>query len=200
MRTVRILGIGGTHRPESASELSVRHALTAAQAAGATVRLLPARTLDLPFYGEPATGAEPAFIDAVRWADGLIIGSPGYHGTVSGLLKNALDHLEALRDEPRTYLDSMAVGLIACAYGDQAAASTLATLRTIVHALRGWPTPLGVTINSALCRFGADGEPNDPAVGERLTLLGRQTVEFCRRHRRAGSGPARTEALIDTAW
>lgn len=203
VRRVRVLGLGGTHRPGSSSELSVRFAMESAHHAGADVRMVPARALDLPFYGagDARTEAEREFLDAIRWADGLIIGSPGYHGTVSGLLKNALDHLEALRDDTRVYLDSIPVGLTACAYGDQAAASTLATLRTIVHSLRGWPTPLGVTINSAVCPFdAATGEPSEPAVGDRLAVLGRQVVDFCRRQRRSVPDEAATEVLADMAW
>lgn len=92
VRRVRVLGLGGTHRPGSSSELSVRFAVESAHHAGADVRMVPARALDLPFYGagDARTEAERELLDAIRWADGLIIGSPGYHGTVSGLLKNAL--------------------------------------------------------------------------------------------------------------
>ena len=82
-------------------------------------------------------------IEAVREADAIIIATPGYHGGVSGLVKNALDTLEELRADDRPYLDGRAVGCIVTAYGWQAAGSVLTSLRSIVHALRGWPTPFG---------------------------------------------------------
>ena len=41
------------------------------------------------------------------------------------------------------------MGLIATAAGWQAAVSTLQALRTITHSLRGWPTPMGLAINTA---------------------------------------------------
>ena len=82
-------------------------------------------------------------------ADAVIIATPGYHGGMSGLVKNAIDHLEALRDDERPYLDGRAVGVIVAAAGWQACGTTLVSVRSAVHALRGWPTPFGVTVNSA---------------------------------------------------
>ncbi len=55
----------------------------------------------------------------VREADGLILATPAYHADMSGLLKNAIDLLEDLREEPRPYLDGRAVDCIVTAYGWQ---------------------------------------------------------------------------------
>ena len=41
---------------------------------------------------------------AYRWADGLLVASPGYHGGISGMMKNALDYVEDLRADERVYL------------------------------------------------------------------------------------------------
>ena len=46
-------------------------------------------------------GHTVAGIGRQRGAHALIIGSPGYHGGISGLVKNALDYLEELREDPR---------------------------------------------------------------------------------------------------
>ena len=77
------------------------------------------------------------------------------------------------RDE-RAYLDGRAVGLIATAYGDQAAVSTLLTLRSIVHALRGWPTPMGATIRTHQGLFSPDGECLEDRARLQLQLVGQQ--------------------------
>ncbi len=87
-------------------------------------------------------------VEAVREADGIIIAAPGYHGTISGRVPDARDYLEDLSKDDRPYLDGRAVGLIATAFGDQASMSTMQTLRSIVHALRGWPTPMGATVRT----------------------------------------------------
>lgn len=112
----------------------------------------------------------------MRHADGLLLAAPGYHGTISGLVKNALDYLEDLSKDRRPYLDGRAVGLIATAYGDQATMSTMQTLRSIVHALRGWPTPMGATIRTFPGLFSVDGECLDDRARLQLELVGQQVV------------------------
>jgi 3,4-dihydroxy 2-butanone 4-phosphate synthase/GTP cyclohydrolase II len=119
--------------------------------------------------------------------DGLIISTPGFHGGPSGLIKNAIDYVEELREDPRAYLDGRAVGCIVCAAGWQATTTTLVAIRSTIHALRGWPTPLGVAINSSR---GTDSAP-DPvtAAAQQLALLAQQVVDFAR-WRHAASQPA----------
>jgi FMN reductase len=181
--TPRIVAIGGTVSPGSATELALKTAMASAVAEGAEVTLFDGSYLArLPHYrGEGHTlkdGAE--MVEAVRTADGLLISAPGYHGTVSGLVKNALDYLEELAGDSRPYLDGRAVGLIATAYGDQATVSTMQTLRTIVHALRGWPTPMGATIRTYRGLFSVDGECLDDRARMQLDLVGRQVVRGAR--------------------
>jgi FMN reductase len=173
-----IVGIGGTTRPNSTSERILRAALGRFSEKGAHTVMFSGRSLLLPIY-EPgiATTNSPAslMLDTIRRCDGLIIASPGYHGSVSGMIKNALDYVEELREDSRPYLHGRPVGCIACAQGWQAAVSTLGALRAITHALRGWPTPMGIAINT-----GADSA--DPkALETQLDLVCGQILDFeCR--------------------
>ena len=119
-------------------------------------------------------------IAALREADAVVLSSPAYHGALSGLLKNALDYAEELRDDERPYLDMRAVGCITCAYGPQAIGTTLTSMRLIVHALRGWPTPLGVGIDGSQVSFDEGGTSSVVAVNGQLGALARQVVEFAK--------------------
>jgi FMN reductase len=184
-RAPLIVGIGGTVRTPSSSERTLGLALAAAEAAGARTRLIGGEVLArLPIFNPNDVEHPPerlALVDAVREADGVIVATPGYHGSISGLLKNALDSLEPLRDDARPYLDGRAVGCIVVADGWQACGSALASLRAIVHALRGWPTPLGATINSALKPFGEDGALVDPRDAFQVETVAQQVVTFAKR-------------------
>ena len=181
--TPLIVGVGGTPREGSLTERALDVALAAAQAQGARILRISGADLLVPMY-TPApnerTDKSRALVTAMRECDGLIVASPAYHGSVSGLIKNALDYTEDLRTDPRVYLDGIAVGLIACAGGWQAGAQTLATLRSIVHALRGWPTPLGASLNTSTGIFDAAGNCIDLSAKMQLESVGRQVLEFAR--------------------
>lgn len=180
--TPLIVGIGGTMTLNSSSERVLRQVLAACEARGARTLLFDGPALDLPMYGygTPRTTRSNALIEGLRAADGVVIASPGYHGTVSGLIKNALDYVEDMARDTRPYFEGRAVGLIAVAAGWQATGTTLATLRSIVHALRGWPTPMAVTVNSQLPVFADDGQVSDGPLAGQLGILAQQVVSFAR--------------------
>ena len=177
-----IVGIGGTIGAVSSTERALRIALDAVEREGFATRLFGGEDMArLPLYDPRATSRtsqEREFVDAVRKASGVIIASPGYHGSLSGVVKNALDLLEETAKDARPYLADMPVGLIATAYGWQATGSTIAALRSIVHALRGWPTPFAAAINTHVTQFDSQGGATDPAVVEQLCLIGRQVARF----------------------
>lgn len=177
-----IVGLGGSGSPTGSTERILRRALDAVEASGADTLYFDGKALDMPMYSYDGQRTEKAaaLLDALRKADGVIIASPGYHGTVSGLIKNALDYVEDMAKDERVYFEGRAVGLIAVAAGWQATGSTLATLRSITHALRGWPTPMAVTVNSAQRVFGEDGELSDPGIRIQLEILAKQVVSFAK--------------------
>jgi FMN reductase len=176
-----IIGIGGTTRANSSTEKALKISLRAAEALGAETRLLGAEAIDLPMYvpeKPDRTEAAKSFVEAVRRADGIILGSPGYHGGISGLVKNALDYVEDLSKDASPYFQGRAVGLIATGAGWQGAVVTLSALRAIVHALRGWPTPLGVAVNTVEPTFDVEGNCLSPKLNEQLGILAREVVDF----------------------
>jgi len=180
-----IVGLGGTTRALSTSERTLVKALDAAASLGARTQLFGGAFLTrLPIY-DPSTANDCAafveLLEAVRQADGVIVATPGYHGSVSGLVKNALDGLEGLRADTRPYLEGRAVGCVVTADGWQAGGTTLGVLRTSVHALRGWPAPLGIAFNpSAGALFDERGEFNDSRDAKQIDLLAEQVVAFAR--------------------
>jgi FMN reductase len=180
-----IVGIGGTTQATSSTEKAMTVALRAAEAMGARTRYINGPFLArLPIYAPEnpqRTAEQQELVEIVRQADGLILGTPAYHAGISGLLKNGIDLLEDLSTDTRPYLDNRAVGCIVTAFGWQGGGTTLISVRTIVHALRGWPTPVGVTLNSAEKIFDAQGACTSEHTAAQLRLLAQQVVEFARR-------------------
>jgi FMN reductase len=175
-----VVGLGGTTRPGSTSEKALALALASAERAGAEVRMFAGKDLLLPIYDpgpDALTGLAADLVACLRRSDGVILSSPCYHGGVSGLVKNAIDYAEEMRDDERVYFDGRAVGAIGCGYGFQGPGLVLSQLRQITHALRGWPVPMGVAINSAVVGFGPDG-CSEPAIGKQLDIMADQVVQF----------------------
>jgi FMN reductase len=158
----------------------MRHVLDAAERAGARVKLLSGAALHLPMY-QPEN---PERTEAAL-ADGIVLGSPGYHGSISGLVKNALDYAEDLRNDARPYFSGRPVGCVATAGGWPGAVNTLGALRDIVHSLRGWPTPLGAAINTSDKVFDGAGVCTDPRVAQTLDLIAGEVLAFIRSARSA---------------
>lgn len=177
-----IVGIGGAVRPGSSTERALAAALRTAEAGGAETRLFGGEFVArLPHYtpGAAAPSQEQQELaEAVRIADGLIIASPSYHGSISGVMKNALDTLELLREDTRPYLSDRAVGCIITADGWQAAGTTLTALRSIIHALRGWPTPLGAALNASARLFDDAGDCLEARDAWQLTTVAEQVMDF----------------------
>ena len=190
-RPFHVVAIGGSVRPRSSTELALRAVLRCAAERGAATTLVTGPDLALaPYEPGVVNPAARRMLDSVEAADALVLGSPGYHGTVSGLVKNAVDYLEELRGGARCYVDGVPVGCVATAYGWQAAVNTLGTLRVLGHSLRGWPTPLGIALNMATGPvFGDDGEVLDPAVAASVDIMASQLVSFGREDAGAASVP-----------
>ena len=159
----------------------MRHVLTAAERKGAKVRSLSGDELRLPLYQPDSAQRDEvtrSLVAELAAADGIVLASPGYHGSISGLMKNALDYAEDLRADQRPYFSGRPVGCIAAAGGWPGAVNTLNALRDIVHALRGWPTPLGVAINSSDRVFDASGACNSERISQSLDIMADEILGF----------------------
>jgi FMN reductase len=179
-----VVGIGGTARAHSTSERAVADALRSAEALGAQTRLFNGEFVSrLPLYIPDRTARsadEREFVEAVRRCNGIIVGTPGYHGSLSGPIKNILDLVEDTARDQRPYLDGCAFGCVVTAFGWQACGTTLVSLRSIAHALRAWPTPFGAVLNASTPLFETNGTCIDTKTHEQLSIVASQVVEFAR--------------------
>ncbi len=177
-----IVGIGGALRADSTSEKALNLVAGRLAERGITMRMFVGRDLAFPLYDPAEAQADlPSvgeYIEAVRACDGLIIASPVYHGGPSGLIKNAIDHLQPLATDRLPYLAQRPVCCIAAGGGMAGAVSTLSALKDVVHALRGWPTPLQVPINTSAGPFSADGACIDSKLSRTLDAAIDDLVAF----------------------
>jgi len=178
---IRVVGVAGSLRATSATRMAVRCALLGAEERGARTQALDLAAYDLPFLGREqdrtAMTAVARFLTDLGSADGIILGSPEIHGSISGVLKNALDLTN------RELFEGKMLGIIGVAGGRMGASETLNQLRTIARSLHAWVVPTQVSIAAADEAFDSRGEPVDQEVGERLKMVGREVAHFARLHK-----------------
>jgi FMN reductase len=151
----RLVLLGGSMRERSVSRAALRAAAVIAQEKGFETEILDVRELNLPMYtpdaNDPDYFEEPhrtnlhRLLEGCRRADAMVWSSPTYHGTVSGVFKNALDFIEMLSEEQRPYLHQIPVGLIAI--NDSV---TFSAMINCVYELRGWSAPTKVLLRRDL--------------------------------------------------
>lgn len=188
MSPVELTLLGGSLRADSVSTQALGACAELAARCGARTSVLTGSHLVLPPYDPSGSGTDrpPAaqrLLSLLRRADGIIIATPTYHGGMSGLLKNALDHIEDLAADRPAYLDGRVVGTVAVGWSEHGAATAVADLRNTVLSLRGWVTPMAVTVNAAQHGITADGIRSDPRTMRRLDILVNQVVDFAARSR-----------------
>ena len=91
---LHVVGISGSLLPGSCTRMALDIALQGAQHAGASIQLIDLRDYELPFCAGKSGELERSedivrLRQAVQQAQGVILGTPVYHGGFSGVLKNA---------------------------------------------------------------------------------------------------------------
>ncbi len=188
VRTVRVVGVGGSLRAASTSRTALQVALDGAAASGAETEPIWVRDLDLPLYSAEHAPPPAAlrFADAVYDCDALIWSTPTYHGSVSGSFKNALDWLILLAERDPVYLSNKPIGLITTAGGVQGL-QAVNTMEFIARSLRGWSVPLVLPVSQSWQSFDPDGHLKDEAVRDQLGKLGAEVVRAARQFQTSGT-------------
>jgi len=177
---VNVVGLCGSLRQGAASEKALLLALAAAERRGARVEYLDFKRMQLPFCDGSDEYPEYPDVNILRQkvaaADALILATPEYHGSYSGVLKNALDLMGF--DE----LSGKVVGLVSVLGGGQNA-NALNDLRIVARWVHAWVVPEQVAIGQAWKQFDSVGRLSDPKLQERLDRLAVAVVEAAERLR-----------------
>jgi NAD(P)H-dependent FMN reductase len=179
--TIRVIGISGSLRHGSYTRRAVGRALAGAAEGGAEISLIDLTEYELVFRDGEEGADYPSDVRRLRadvkQADGIILGTPEYHGSFSGVLKNALDLMGFEEFEGKM------IGLVGVSGGRMGAFDALNSLRNIGRALHAWVIPEQASVPEAWKVFTEDGEIIDSQVDDRLREVGRQVARFARLHK-----------------
>lgn len=167
---LHILAVAGSLNQHSATRAVIRLAAAQLAAAGATVDLLDLSEEQLALFNPDTTHAREdhaALKARVERADVLLLGTPDYHGSISGALKNFLDHFwqEFTGKLFATVVASHEKGLTVT---DQ--------LRTIARQCYAWSIPYAVSFADKA--DVKDGEIISDAFRQRLEMLTRDVKTY----------------------
>jgi chromate reductase len=164
MTAPRLLALAGSTRADSFNQRLLDFAATAGREAGAEVTSVRLRDFDLPLYdGDLEASAFPARADELRALfiehDGFLISTPEYNGSVSGVLKNAIDWASRPPEQP---FDGKPIGLMGASVGTLGSGRAQYHLRQCFVFLNGLVMNRPeVMIPAAQSKFDADGKLTD---------------------------------------
>lgn len=171
---VKIVGIIGSLRDGAYSAKAMEQAVSRVKALGAEVEVIDLREMKLPFCdgGDEYPDYPDVEIlrDRVKAADGLILATPEYHGSVSGVIKNALDLMSF------EHLSDKVVGIISV-LGGQSNSNALNDLRVIIRWVHGWVIPEQIAVGQAWQAFDSEGKLTDEKLSQRFDGFAHSLVE-----------------------
>ncbi|MEM6589275.1 MAG: NADPH-dependent FMN reductase [Pseudomonadota bacterium] len=153
---MQILMISGTYNAQSKTHAVLSEAKRICDAFGVGAEIAELCDFDITSGQKDTRHDLATLIGKIEAADAVIIATPNYQGSMSGLLKVAIDHI------PEHGLRHKAVGLISVSGGMGRMSQPISHLRDVVAALEG------LAVSTAIACHGGDFEKDD-AGQSRLT-------------------------------
>ncbi|MCB1877235.1 MAG: NAD(P)H-dependent oxidoreductase [Chromatiales bacterium] len=184
---LRILAFAGSTRRQSFNKTLVAIAAQGASSAGAEVTLLDLADYPLPLFdqdleqeqGLPAQGE--ALRQLVLAHHGILLASPEYNGSLTAVLKNAIDWVSRPhRDGQAPFADKVAA-IMSASPGQLGGLRGLNHARNVLTNLGVWVLPQQIAIPAAHQAFTASGELQDERRQSQVQELGAKTVQTVRK-------------------
>ena len=177
---INTLAVIGSLQRESVTRVVVCQVAQQLQAAGCAVDVLDFEKESLALYNPDTAHDLPGYAELqarVHRADVIVLGTPDYHGGISGAMKNFLDH----------FWHEFAGKLFATIVASHEKGLTVTDqLRTVARQCNAWTLPYGVSLTENV--DVKDGQIASDALQQRLAMLVRDLRvygEVLARQRRA---------------
>jgi NAD(P)H-dependent FMN reductase len=167
---IRILAVGSGLREGSYSTFAAKMALDLSNKNyGAVTNFLDLRHTKLPTYDPDDSSQKNIQVGhLVKWTDAFMPATPDYHGSMSGAMKNFLDHFwEEFAGKTFGYI---------CASHEKGL-TVMDQMRTAVRQCYGWSLPYGISIDGEQ-DFNNKEEIINMLLNKRLRMLARDLVVY----------------------
>ena len=168
----KLLGIGSSLRKNSSSTKILRMVLEKSQKYGANAELIELHKINLPTFNpnKPREISDDItkLNNQMRNADGFILATPDYHGSMSGGMKNFLDYYWY-------ELSGKIFGYIVSSH--EKGLTVMDHMRTAIRQCYGWSLPYGLSIHSEE-DFDQYDNINNPRLQLRIENMSRDIVTY----------------------
>ena len=169
---LRVLAVAGSLNSGSVTRVVVGEAARQLSAQGCEVDLLDLLQEPLPLYN-PETAYDAACFPALKrrvdQADVVVLGTPDYHGSISGALKNFLDHFW------REFAGKLFATIVA---SHEKGLTVTEHLRTVARQCYAWTLPYGVSFVGE--EDLKDGKVSGAELAGRLEMMTRDIAIYGR--------------------
>src|SRR5437867_13032285 len=169
---LKVLGVGSSMRERSYGTKTLKIVLERMEKLEAETHLLDLRKVKMPTFDPNSfmhSGKRIREVtEEVNWADVFILATPDYHGSMSGPMKNFLDH----------YWQEFAgktFGYIVASH--EKGLTVMDQMRTAVRQCYGWSLPYGISINPEE-DFNDKRELTNKKLASRLDMMARDLVVY----------------------
>jgi len=185
----RILAFAGSTRKDSLNKKLVRVAADAARRAGATVTVLDLADFPMPIFDEDLEAESGLPEHAIRLKDlflshdALLIASPEYNGSITAVLKNAIDWLSRPRagEAPLACYKGKVAAVMAASPGGLGGVRGLPHVATILRGIGVLVIPATFALSSAHKAFDDSGAMGDEKARARAETVGATLAEITAR-------------------
>ncbi len=169
---LRVLAVAGSLNSSSFTRVVVAEAARLLAARGCAVDLLDLLHEPLPLYNPDTADDAPSFLAfkrRVEQADAILLGTPDYHGSISGALKNFLDHFW------REFAGKLFATIVA---SHEKGLTVTDHLRTVARQCYAWTLPYGLSFMGE--EEVKEGKISDAALARRLEMMTRDVAVYGR--------------------
>ena len=181
-KTPKVVAISGSLRQKSFNAVLAKVAAKSTLHAGAEVEVLSLANYEIPLFNEdlesgPVPDGVQALKDKIGGANALIVVTPEYNGSISGVFKNALDWVSRTQADQKPAFRDTTVALMSTSPGGLGGIRGLNHARDIFVGMGSLVLTTQIAIGSAYQAFNDSGEIVDDAMKARVDDLVKELVE-----------------------
>ncbi|WP_019531501.1 NADPH-dependent FMN reductase [Dasania marina] len=178
----KIIALAGSLKNQSVNKRLVLIAAKAAEQTGVEVQYLDLADFNIPLFSEDLEAeGTPANVNDLKalfaGSQGILLATPEYNGSISGVLKNAIDWLSRpsnTSSDIGSAFHGKVVGLMAASPGGLGGIRGLSHTRDILFNLGAIISPGQLALANAYAAFDEQGQLVDSTMAERVQQLAQE--------------------------